>query len=64
MKPLILRGIRIGLHPAMATNRSMTAQMHDVLRGPGATLTTLHPVMKAVSFPAATLTQTTGAFRN
>jgi hypothetical protein len=59
METLILRGIRMRLHPAMTTNSSMTAQMNDVLRGPGATLPTLNPVMKAVGFPTAPLTQTT-----
>lgn len=56
METLILRGIGMRLHPAMTTNSSMTTQMHNVLRGPRATLPTLHPVMEAVGFPAAPLT--------
>jgi hypothetical protein len=64
METLILRGIGMRLHPAMATDSSMAAQMHNVLRFPGSTLAALHPVMKAVGFPAAPFTQTTGSFRN
>jgi len=64
MKPLILRGIRMGLHPAVTTNSAMTTQMHNVLRGPGTTLPTLHPVMETVGRDATPLTQTTRAFSN
>ena len=62
MKPFILRGVGVTLHPAVAADGSMAAQMHNVLRFPGSTLAALDPVMKAVGLSTATLTQAIGAF--
>jgi hypothetical protein len=62
MKPFILRGVGVTLHPSVAAESSMAAQMHNVLGFPGSALAALDPVVKAVGLSTATLTQAIGAF--
>lgn len=60
MEALILCGIGVALHPAVAADRSVAAQMHNVLGFPRPTLAALNPVMEAVGTTAAPLAQSTG----
>jgi hypothetical protein len=62
MKPFVLRGVGVPLHPAVAAESSVAAQMHNVLRFPGSALAALDPVVKAVGLSTATLAQAIGSF--
>ena len=54
----------MGLDPAVATSRPMTAKMDDIFRRPRTSLASLHPVVKAVGLSATPFAKPTGSFRH